>query len=148
MAKEVDAWMRTYENPMKPVVQRIREIILAADPRIEECIKWKTPTFTFEGNLASFNPRAKKFASLMFHTGAEIPGKHPILQGTGDVARYLNVASVEEANAAKKDLSAIVKAWIELKGGSAPKKKSPAKKKAKKRAKKARGRKPRRRVAE
>ena len=67
---EVDAWFARYENPMKPVVLRMREIILAADARIAECIKWQAPTFTFEGNLASFFPKSKQHASLMFHSGA------------------------------------------------------------------------------
>ncbi len=31
---------------MKDVVQRIREIVLEADTRMEECIKWQAPTFT------------------------------------------------------------------------------------------------------
>jgi hypothetical protein len=31
------------------------------------------PTFTFEGNLASFCPRSKQHASLMFHAGAHAP---------------------------------------------------------------------------
>jgi uncharacterized protein YdhG (YjbR/CyaY superfamily) len=51
-SKEVDAWLARYENPMKDVVLRMREIILATDSRIEECIKWQAPTFTFRGNLA------------------------------------------------------------------------------------------------
>jgi hypothetical protein len=115
---EVDAWMRAYDNPMKPVVQRVREILLAADTRIGECIKWKTPTFTYEGNLASFNPRAKQFASLLFHTGAQIPGSHPLLQGTGDVARYASFPNVAAADAARPALEAIVAAWITSKGGA------------------------------
>ena len=60
--KEVEVWLRGYDNPMKPVVVRVREIILAADKRMEECIKWKSPTFTYGGNLASFMPNAKKHA--------------------------------------------------------------------------------------
>ncbi len=28
--KEVEAWLQVYDNPMKPVVARVREIILAA----------------------------------------------------------------------------------------------------------------------
>jgi uncharacterized protein YdhG (YjbR/CyaY superfamily) len=53
---------------MKDAMLRVRDVVLAADPRIDECIKWQTPTFTFGGNLASFNPRAKKHVSLLFHT--------------------------------------------------------------------------------
>ena len=59
---EVDAWFERYENPMKPVVQRMRAIILGADERIEECIKWQAPTFTYQGNLASFFPNSKLHA--------------------------------------------------------------------------------------
>lgn len=35
------------------MVQRIRDIVLGADPRIDERIEWPAPTFTYEGNLAS-----------------------------------------------------------------------------------------------
>ncbi len=52
-SKDVDGWFERYQNPMKPVVQRIRAIVLGADSRIAECIKWQAPTFTHRGNLAS-----------------------------------------------------------------------------------------------
>ena len=110
-SKEVDAWFARYENPMKEVVLRVRAIVLGADARIEECIKWQAPTFTFEGNLASFFPKSKQHASLMFHTGARIPGKHPRLEGSGDTSRVLKIASVAEADRAKPDIERIVQAW-------------------------------------
>jgi len=119
--KQVDEWFARYDNPMKPVVQRMREIILAADSRIEECIKWQAPTFTFAGNLASFYPKSKQHASLMFHQGAQIPGRHPRLEGTGDVSRVMKLATVAEANQARSALEAIVRAWCAWKsdGGAA-----------------------------
>jgi hypothetical protein len=130
--KEVDAWFARYENPMKDVVQRVREIILAADPRIDECIKWSAPTFTYEGNLASFFPKAKQHASLMFHTGAKIPGTFPLFEGGGDTGRFVKLASVAEANAAKGELTRIVRTWCDWRDeGAAPKKKPAPKKKAK-----------------
>jgi hypothetical protein len=116
---EVDAWFAKYDSPMKPVVQRVREIILNADPRIRECITAQAPTFTFGGNLASFNPRSKHHASLMFHTGAEIPGRFPSLERTGDIARHLKLASVAAADAARGELESIVQAWCALKAGRA-----------------------------
>ena len=30
---EVDAWMESYHNPLKPLVQAVRAVILDADPR-------------------------------------------------------------------------------------------------------------------
>lgn len=81
---EVDAWFESYEHPMRDAMMRVRELLLEADPRLGECIKWKSPTFTYEGNLASFNPRTKAHVSLMFHSGAQIPGEHPrLLRGRG-----------------------------------------------------------------
>lgn len=112
--REVDAWFDRYENPMKDVVLRMREIILGADPRVEECIKWQAPTFTFLGNIASFYPKSKQHASLMFHQGALIPGRHPRLEGSGDTSRVLKIGSVAEANAAKAELQAIVHAWCAM----------------------------------
>jgi hypothetical protein len=113
--EEVDAWFTDYDNPMIDVVQQVRKIILATDPRIGETIKWKSPTFVFNGNLASFNPRSKKHASLMFHTGAQIPGDHPALEGGGDTARYIRFSNEAEVAAKRADLEAVVKAWCEWK---------------------------------
>jgi uncharacterized protein YdhG (YjbR/CyaY superfamily) len=118
-SKAVDAWFARYDNPMKPVVMRMREIILAADARMDECIKWQAPTFTFGGNLASFYPKSKQHASLMFHVGAQIPGKHPRLEGTGETSRVMKIASVAEAEAARGDLERIVKAWCAWKATDA-----------------------------
>lgn len=112
---DVDDWFEDYDNPMKEVVQRVREIILEADERMDECIKWKSPTFTFLGNLASFNPRAKSHVSLMFHTGAAIPGEHPRLEGGGDTSRYMKIADLADAEAARDDLQRVVRAWCDWK---------------------------------
>lgn len=109
---EVDAWFAETCNPLADVMRRVRAIILAADARITECIKWKTPTFTYRGNLASFNPNAKQHVSLMLHTGAAIPGEHPRLEGGGDTARYMKFADMAQAEASKGALEAIVAAWV------------------------------------
>jgi hypothetical protein len=51
-----------------------RAAILETADRVDECLKWRTPTFTYRGNIARFNPRSKKHVSLMFNTGRTIPG--------------------------------------------------------------------------
>jgi hypothetical protein len=116
--REVDEWFEAYENPMKPVVERVREVVLAADDRIDECIKWKAPTFVYRGNLASFYPRSKQHASLMFHQGAKIPGDHPRLEGSGDTSRVLKLGSVEEVDDAAVDIEQLVKAWCDWRESS------------------------------
>ena len=110
MPNDVDAWFAEYEHPLKDAMQLVREIILS-DDRMSETIKWKSPTFMYEGNMASFNPRTKAHVSLMFHTGASIPGSHPILEGGGDTARYAKFADLGDVEAKRDDLLAIVEAW-------------------------------------
>jgi hypothetical protein len=73
---EVDRWLDEAGHPLDATLRRARDIILGADERVTESIKWKTPTFAYEGNIASFNP-SKNVVSIMFHRGAEIPGDHP-----------------------------------------------------------------------
>ncbi len=113
-AAEVDAWMAGYDNPMKPVVQAMRQVILQADPRIGETIKWQAPTFTYKGNIASFFPKAKKHASLMFHKGALIPGDFPSLDGDGKEARSFKVTDLEDLSQKSAELQAICVAWCDL----------------------------------
>jgi hypothetical protein len=112
---EVDAWFDAYDNPMKDVMLHMRRLILDSDERVEESIKWKSPTFSYKGNIASFNPRSKQHASLMFHTGAGIPGDVPDLEGSGEVARYLKVTDLAQAEELGPELTAIVKAWCDMK---------------------------------
>lgn len=109
---EVEAWFAAYEHPLKDAMLRVREIILA-DERMSEGIKWKSPTFMYRGNMASFNPRTKAHVSLMFHTGAAIPGDHPRLEGGGDTARYMKFTGLDDVEAARADLDRVVAAWCD-----------------------------------
>ena len=54
---EVDRWFAAAGHPLDATMRRAREIILGADGRVRESITWKTPTFAFKGNIASFNRR-------------------------------------------------------------------------------------------
>ncbi len=109
---EVDAWFQAYDHPAKDAMLRLREIILGEE-RITEAIKWKSPTFMYEGNMASFNPRTKAHVSLMFHTGASIPGDHPRLEGGGETARYMRFGDLADVESARDAIEEIVNAWCE-----------------------------------
>ena len=113
-APAVDAWFDEYDHPVKDAMLRVREIILE-DYRMSETIKWKSPTFMYKGNMASFNPRTKAHVSLMFHTGASITGKHPRLEGGGETARYMKFADLADVEDAADELRAVVAAWCESK---------------------------------
>jgi hypothetical protein len=109
---EVDAWFADAGHPLEPLMQRTREVILGADERVTETIKWKTPTFEYKGNIASFAP-AKRFVSLLFHRGAEIPGDHPLLDGDTKLARTVRFADLEALEAGRGELEAVIRAWCD-----------------------------------
>jgi hypothetical protein len=111
---EVERWLDEADHPLDAELRRAREIILGADDRVTESIKWKTPTFAYEGNIASFNP-SKNAVSIMFHRGAEIPGEHPRLEGDGKLVRTMRFANLDELEAGRAELEAVVRAWCAAK---------------------------------
>jgi hypothetical protein len=112
----VDAWFEDYDNPQKDLVLAVREVVLDADPRVTETIKWKAPTFMYRGNLASFYPKSKQHASLMFHTGATLPDPTGLLEGEGDTSRVARFLDADDLAAKADALRGLVRAWIEQRG--------------------------------
>ena len=113
----VDRWLAAADGPVAEMMRRARDIILGADSRVTESIKWKTPTFAYRGNMASFNP-SKHLLSIMFHRGAEIPGDHPRLEGDGKLVRTMRFADLGQLQAGGADLEAVVRAWCDWKAAS------------------------------
>jgi hypothetical protein len=113
----VDRWFDEADHPLDAAMRRARDIILGADDRVTESIKWKTPTFAYRGNIASFNP-SKNLVSIMFHRGAGIPGDHPRLEGDGPLVRTMRFADLDQLDAGRAELEAAVRAWCDWKAGS------------------------------
>ena len=114
---DVDHWLDQAGHPQDAMMRRARDIILEADDRVTESIKWKTPTFAYHGNIASFNP-SKHLLSIMFHRGSEIPGEHPRLEGEGKLVRTMRFADLGQLEAGRADLAAVVRAWCAWKAGT------------------------------
>ena len=62
--------------------------------------------------MASRKPESKTKAhvSLMFHTGAQIPGSHPLLEGGGDTARYMRFNGLGDVASKRAALEAVIRA--------------------------------------
>ena len=114
-SREVERWLERCDHPQKDAIVRLRKIVLGADRRVDECIKWKSPTFTYRGNIASINPNTKKKVSLMFHQGAVIPGKHPRLVGGGGTVKYMYFENAREVTAQRPAIEAAIRAWCDMK---------------------------------
>jgi hypothetical protein len=114
---EVEAWFAAKKLPNEKLMRRVREILLAADPRISDYIKYGSLLVGYEGDLVSFVQVQKKDVNLMFNNGAKIPGRFPHLEGNGPNARFMRFDDMAAINARAAELKRIVKAWCELKAG-------------------------------
>lgn len=112
---EVDTYLKRKNHPLTNEINHVREIILSVDDKIEETIKWSSPTFMYKGNIASYYMNAKKLVSLMFHTGASIPDPHGLLEGEGSTSRVARFANAKDIEEKKEALEMVIKQWIKMK---------------------------------
>ena len=114
---EVDQYLTKKNHPLTAEIQRVREIILSVDPKMEETIKWSSPTFMYKGNMASFFMNAKKHVSLMFHKGAFMPNTSGLLTGDGKEGRVAKFKDLDDIEQKKTALESVVREWIEMQEG-------------------------------
>ena len=110
----VDEFMINLNHPYKAEIEKLREIILGANSHIEEDIKWKCPTFMYNGNIASIVARTKSHAQLMFHTGATLKDDTGLLEGDGQQVRFARFQNMAEVKQKRKALEAVVREWVKL----------------------------------
>ena len=112
---EVERWFAEKKPPTEVTIRKLREIILGADRRMTEYVKYGTLSFGYDGDFATLvQVSDKKQASLMFNRGARIPGKFAHLEGSGPSARFMRFADPAEAQARAAELGNIVIAWCSL----------------------------------
>jgi hypothetical protein len=108
----VDEFMKKLDHPLMTELELVRNVILGASDKIEEDIKWSSPTFMYQGNLASIVVRTKKRIQLLFHSGAGLPNPDGLLEGEGATVRYANFNDLADIKRRQKALEAVVKAWV------------------------------------
>ncbi len=114
---QVDAFIAKLDHPLKDEMLRIREIILSTDSKMTETVKWGGPTFMYKGNLATLNPKSKRFVNLFFQTGAAIPDGHGILEGDAKEVRVAHFHDMKDIETKEAALKAVVREWIRVKDG-------------------------------
>jgi len=68
---EVDRYMARLKHPLKAEIEAIRSIILGADPRIREAVKWNAPSYYIDDHFATFNLRSAESVQVVLHRGAK-----------------------------------------------------------------------------
>ena len=123
MAKkdDVDAFLASLDHPRKGEIEAVRRLILGADERIREGIKWNAPSFFIADHFATFKLRPGDTVQVVFHTGAKVRPDAKAVE-IDDPAALLRWADRDRAVATLRDaadvdargpaLVDIVREWI------------------------------------
>ena len=118
----VDAFIAALDDPRKPMLQTLRDAILAVDPAIAEGIKWNAPSFRKQEYFATFNLRGKQGLMLILHLGAkartlpagglDIDDPQRLLTWLGKDRAQVVFADAEALDARIPALQVILRQWI------------------------------------
>lgn len=113
-AEKVNEFMGDLDHPLKAEIEQLREIIKNANGKIRERIKWNAPSYYYNEDLVTFNPRATKHVHLVFHHASIIKIKSPLLHGDYKDRRMAYFKNKEEVEANKKELENIINELVLL----------------------------------
>ena len=124
--EQVTQFIQQSKHSLADVMQALRELILSTDSDIAEHIKWNSPAFYYNGNMADFdakeykrdlvvyNIRKEDSILLIFPTGAVINDTTGILEGNyADGRRMVTIKSMDDLNTKKEGLQDVIKDWLE-----------------------------------
>ena len=117
--EQIEAYLATLDHPHKAEIVTLRTIILNANDKIAERIKWKVPSFYYRDNpkhdLAAFHPRTTDAAHLVlvFPQGL-VSDDTGLLEGDWKDRRMAKFYTPDDVQAKRPTLEAVVNAWVAL----------------------------------
>jgi len=116
----VDAFLAALDHPHQALIVALRQIILGADPRIAEGIKWNAPSFRTHEWFATFHLRAKDGVQLILHRGARkrgdaapaIADPASLLEWLGDDRASVRFRDLADVRAREDAFAQLVREWI------------------------------------
>jgi uncharacterized protein YdeI (YjbR/CyaY-like superfamily) len=107
----VDAYIAKSNDFAKPILTRVREMVHAACPQVEEKIKWGMPFFDYNGQMMCGMAAFKEHSSLVFWKASLIDG----VPANGDKAMgsFGRLTSVKDLPS-KTKFTAYIKAAMKL----------------------------------
>jgi hypothetical protein len=114
-ADQIDHYMEKLQHPFKQEVERLRSIILNANPKLQERVKWNSPSFFYIKDLAAFNLRASGYVQIIFifYDGNMIEDPS-LLQGSWKDRREARFYSMVDIEAKQPALEQLVNNWVKL----------------------------------
>jgi hypothetical protein len=105
--EDVERYLAALDHPRKPEILAIRQLILAADQRITEGIKWNVPSFRTSEYFATMHLRAPDGIQVILHLGAKPRDGTSVGLGIADPEALLAWLAPDRAAAKFRDLADI-----------------------------------------
>jgi hypothetical protein len=100
----VAAYLHVFDHLLKVEIAAVQAIILNADEKLAERIKWAAPSFYYKHDLVTFNPRNRSRVHLVFHHEAVTQIPAPLLEGAYKDRRMLYLQDMQEVKKHTKEL--------------------------------------------
>jgi uncharacterized protein YdhG (YjbR/CyaY superfamily) len=120
-AGDVEALLAKLDHPRKAEIEAVRSLILGADKRVREEVKWNAPSFYITEHFATFHLHARDKVQVVFHTGAKLKANAKAL-AIDDPTGILKWMAKDRCLATLKDMKdvrankaafvSIVRQWI------------------------------------
>ena len=122
-SEAVAAYIARLDDVTRPIVQKVREIILSSHAEIAEEIKWNAPSFYYTGEMTAFDPKEykrhiivmnlHKRILLVFPSGDKINNDNNLLAGDyRDGRRLLAITGMDDAKQKQDQLRSAIIDWI------------------------------------
>ena len=120
---EVSAFLDALKHPLRAEIEALRNCILTANASLAEDIKWNGPNYSLNGNdRITMRVQPPKQVQLIFHRGAKklAQPKNKLIASTSKLLDWkendramISFKTLKDIEAADKELSTIVKQWLE-----------------------------------
>ena len=121
--ESVEDFLAALEHPFKREILTLRQLILGADPRISEGIKWNAPSFRTEEYFATFHLRAKEGVQVILHLGAkkrddlasgiDIPDPESLLEWLAKDRASVRFRDMKDIDAKGAAFASVIRQWIQ-----------------------------------
>lgn len=120
-SEAVDAFLVTLTHPLAKEAGQLRRIILDADARVREGVKWNAPSFYFRDWFATFHLRSNQEIALILHRGAKTkaPLKTHFVRNDGGLVTWITndrgkiaFRSAAEIQKNSEALQELIRNWL------------------------------------
>ena len=119
--KNVEAFLESFHHPLRPAVLTLRQIVVEADPSIQEGIKWNVPSFRTSEFFATMHVRSENRVGLILHFGAKkrdttgivIHDPESLLEWLAEDRAQVMFQTLEDLDQKRPALDRLIREWIQ-----------------------------------